>query len=246
MTFNKFILLLFTFLSLLTACDKDDDSINCDNQTIPIFDFSISKGLGLNENRTYFDSDTFFNGSSIKLEVISPDFKYNRFKWKIGTDPTIRTGKRVELEYDVTGDISVTLISEWTPNTECFPNDFGSDTITKQFHLLSSFTDSKVFGEFEGYYESEPDSLITLYVEHDGFLVAHVNNIPVGCFEDDVYISVAYKDFFMSNYDAKFPCPRPKGFGHISNDNKTLTLEYEIWNLDLGERVSRKFIGNRK
>lgn len=248
MNFNKFILLLFTFLLLLTSCGKDDDSINCECQKLPILGFSISQGLGFNEDRMYFESDTFIKGATIKVEVVNENLRYNsQYKWKIGTDPTIRTGKKVELEYDVTGDISVTLISEWTPNIECFPNDIGTDTITKKFHLISSVWDSKIFGEFEGHYESEPDSLVTIYVEpHPDMTGGIVLNVPIGCFEDDVRVSWSYRNFEMGPYDAKIPCPRPIGWGTVSNNNQTLTMEYDIFDLDLNEKVSRKFIGIRK
>lgn len=246
MNFNKLIILLFIFLLFLLACDKKESSINCECQKLPILDFSISQGLGFNEERMYFESDTFIMGSIIKVEVINENLRYNsQYKWKIGTDPTIRTGKMVELEYDVVGEISITLISEWTPNTDCFPNDIGTDTITKKFHLISSVWDTKVFGEYEGYYESEPDSLVTIYVEPNSS-GGNVFNIPIGCFEEDIHISWTYRNFQMGSYHAKNPCPIPSGWGTISDNNQVLTMEYEIFDIDLNQRVSRKFIGNRK
>lgn len=241
MKFNKLNILLFAFLLSLTTCKKEESSFSCECEELPNADFTISKGLGLNDDRRYFESDTLLKGL-VKLEAVHPNLIY---KWKIGTDPTIRVGKKVELDYDFTGNISVTLTAEWTPRIDCFPNDNGNDSVTKTFHLVN-VNQLKIFGEFEGYFETAPDSLRSVYVEYDGFLTAYVNNIPLGCFENDVFITGTYRNFFMPNFDTSIPCSRPKGWGKISEDDKTLTLEYEIWNSELGKRVNDKFIGTKK
>ena len=238
MNFNKFFFLLFIISLLIFTCGKDDEPpVNCECGELPNADFTISQGIGFNEDRRYFESDTILKGP-VKVESVNQLLSY---EWKIGTDPTIRTGKSVELDYDVLGEIEVTLIGHWTPDKDCFPNDNGVDTVMKKFYLVPRL-DAKYFGDFEGYYESEPDSLVTIYINN----LSRIHNIPIGCFENDLAAWGTYRHFFMRKYDAKNPCPIPKGWGTISDDNQTLTLDYEIWDLDLSERVKRKFIGTRK
>ena len=76
---------------------------------MPNADFTISQGLGWNEDRRYFESDTFLD-YEIKVEAINTLSSYN---WTLGLDPSSWDSKSVELDFtDNFGDIEVTLIGE--------------------------------------------------------------------------------------------------------------------------------------
>ena len=241
MNSNKFIFLLFTLI-FLTTCGKDD-SVNCECEKLPNADFTISQGLGWNEDRRYFESDTFL-GSGIKMEAINSLTSYG---WMIGLDPSSWDTKFVELGFSGnSGDVEVTLIGEWTPNNDCFPNDNGVDTVSKTFHIVSDWHSSPVFGEYQGYSESKPDELFNILIEHS-VSFAWVKNLPNSCHinDDELSISITYKHFIMPDYVAYPICPLPKGFGSLADDNKTLTIEYEIWDPATSTKVSDKFIGTK-
>ena len=76
---------------------------------------------------------------------------------------------------------------------------------------------------------------------------AWVKNLPNSCHinDDELSISITYKHFIMPDYVAYPICPLPKGFGSLADDNKTLTIEYEIWDPATRTKVSDKFIGTK-
>jgi hypothetical protein len=243
MNSNKFIFLLFTLI-FLTTCGKDD-SVNCECEKLPNADFTISQGLGWNEDRRYFESDTFLD-YEIKVEAINTLSSYN---WTLGLDPSSWDSKSVELDFtDNFGDIEVTLIGEWTPNNDCFPNDNGMDTVSKTFHIVSVW-ESLFLGNYSGFCESTPNEIFNISIKLDSNgLIGWIENLPNGCNTEEWDLLIGgstYKHFLMPDYIPGIPCSLPKGFGSLGDDNKTLTIEYEIWDQATNTKISDKFIGTK-
>lgn len=234
MNFKKSIF-LFSIIFLI-SCDKSN-SIKCECEEKPNADFTISQ---LIEDGKYLEADTFLD-QFIKVEA---KHALQKYQWKIGLDQNTWDSKSVQLDFGGNyGDIQVTLIGEWTPNKDCFPNDNGIDTVTKIFTIVPN-SEAPFYGEYEGYVESAPNDTFLIKIKETG-PVAWIENLPNGCNTDeyDLLINTSFRHFFMPEYDPGIPCSLPKGPGDLLDDYKTLIIDYEIWDMDLNEKINDRFIG---
>jgi hypothetical protein len=101
-------------------------------------------------------------------------------------------------------------------------------------------------GEYEGYVESAPNDIFLIKIKETGS-VAWIENLPNGCNTDeyDLLLNTTFRHFYMPEYDPGIPCSLPMGLGHLEDDYKTLTIDYEIWDQATNTRISDKFIGTK-
>lgn len=99
----------------------------------------------------YYDTDTLACTSALfKAKEDSADY----YEWHIGRE-IIKGQRSVQrIDFPVGADYEVTLIVHKKPDTLCFPNDDGSDTVTRKFHVLDT-TKQVIFshpwmGKFKG------------------------------------------------------------------------------------------------
>ncbi len=240
----------------ITGCSDDDETCNdptnilCPNydpctvvELVPI-DFTISQGIAWEEERRYFESDTVIYQGDVRLEASEG---LERYEWSIGGDPRIFTDRVVELTYNVLGPIEVTFIGQRVSNPQCFPDDIGVDTIKKTFVLIRR-EDAPIYGKFEGYCESDPNT--TFVIENTPFLgmePSGVSNLPNGCVRNStnsVDGGSIYNALWMSTLDNFPTCPTPKGWGILAEDRITLTIDYMVYG-DNQDTIVDRFIGKK-
>lgn len=135
--------------------------------------------------------DTAYNNQPMVFEA--PGAPYTSYKWLIG-DIDERTGRRVGVAFDskTLGTIPVRLIATRPPNTACFKNDDGVDTLTKVLALVQ-YRDQRapIYGKFQGANSDTPRDTFTVRI-YSGPNAYYPNNpaaepsnyalgIPKGC-----------------------------------------------------------------
>jgi hypothetical protein len=160
----------------VSGCDEDctdETNIDCPNYDPcygvekHILDFSISGDEYLGYNPMI--CDTIFTGSSATFRAnLSDAISY---EWKVGTDTRVWTNQSFGLSfpiqdstYLINNPIPVTLIVEYEPNTVCFPNDDGRDTITKYVHFRSQWQ-ADYYGKWQGYLNDDENNPYTIRIE---------------------------------------------------------------------------------
>lgn len=241
--------IFFVIIMVLTTCQcKDDDMVDpCDNEELqPISAaFDAYTEIGWSDNFRQFKSDTFF----MKRDVIfKAEQEWLSYKWTIGDDPRVFNDREFSLYFqDITTPVNIQLIVEGTPNTDCFPNDDGRDTLNKKIYFVE-FETSPLFGFFRGTTSSNPNDTFNIELQvipPDGS--TNIDNLPKGCTREEnnrMGFQATFRNFALRNLGNYVICPKPQGWGHLDT-NGNISIEYEIYDSDLDEVVSDSFNGKK-
>ena len=108
--------------------------------------------------------DTAYNNQAVALR--GPGAPYTSYKWLVGAIDE-RTGRTTVISFDsrTFGQIPVRLIATRPPNTACFKNDDGVDTLTQTLTLMP-WRDQRapIYGKFRGAYQDTPRDTFTVRV----------------------------------------------------------------------------------
>ncbi len=159
----SFALIVSIFILLIQSCKCDDPSDpNCPNYdpclcvTEDFADFEMEEALFYNGEGGYYQTDTTLENNNVRLTVY--DQSVDSVKWIIGADPTLRTGKSINLSFDEAyGEIPVTVIAYKNLAANCLGENFGTDTITKSIYVLEWWR-APYFGTFSGTTSEDPDT----------------------------------------------------------------------------------------
>ncbi|PKR79719.1 hypothetical protein CW751_13420 [Brumimicrobium salinarum] len=163
-TLLKFLLLPFLFLLALFACKKEQPEIlnaedPCECASEVSADFEIREGLingAAPSINMYTVTDDILTNKTAYFKAKEADAEYT---WYIGAD--IETDRETAKFFPgqwAGSFIPITLVVEKEPNTICFPNDDGYDSITK-YMGVHSFCDSSIMeGTFRVAEENSVDS----------------------------------------------------------------------------------------
>lgn len=163
----KFLLAVLVSLMGCKSCKKDPDPCKALKPTSA--DFTISEPSFGKVGWITYDTDTLF---APYLEVTAVDKEITDctkvFTWFIGNQRV--SGYKMSSVYRErvpTNSLeSVTLVLKKSPNTACFPNDNGMDTVTRQFVCINDIKKCKWFGRFQGYNTDAPTDTFTINIEH--------------------------------------------------------------------------------
>ena len=135
--------------------------------------------------------DTAYNNQPVALQ--GPGAPYTSYQWLIGAVDQ-RTGRTAVVSFDqrTLGSIPVRLIATRPPNTACFKNDDGVDTLTQMLTLMP-WRDQRapIYGKFQGSNKDTPRDTFTVRI-YQGPNFVYPNNpaaepsnyllgIPKGC-----------------------------------------------------------------
>lgn len=133
---------IFLAAILLTlACKKEKpelsngikDPCSCSNEVSA--DFAIEEKTTYIPEDIWVESDTVIRGATVRFTAKEENANYT---WYIGTQVfnTRSVFRNFGQEWsDV--DIPITLVVTKEPNTVCFPNDDGHDSIVQTFHIIN-------------------------------------------------------------------------------------------------------------
>jgi hypothetical protein len=132
------------------------------------------------------DTDTCYM-SSVFFEATQQDA--DSFIWQVGSEMEPRYGKQVNVVFpDVLrgSTFTIRLIVKRKPNTSCFPNDAGIDTVTRKFYFVRFNEPLSWEGTYYGSDDDKPDSMYTIVLGHSydevlGRNILQIFGIPRGC-----------------------------------------------------------------
>lgn len=175
---NLLFLTLASVLLAVVACKKEQPCTDATNPACENYDpclskkpvtadFEIGQGFGWQPPKYLqgFHADVAFFRAWVGFQPVGYDAKDTsvKYTWLLGREvihdfsfyrdfsDTRQTGEN---------DIPITLIIEKKPDTACFPNDDGRDTLTKYIHFVESECEALVMGNFKVLFEGETDSVI--------------------------------------------------------------------------------------
>jgi hypothetical protein len=121
------LLAVIIILSVQSRCKRESDL--CLNPSPFKADFTLGEIIG--DSLVATDTLTFFRMTARAAE------KYASIKWEIGNDArNFENKQEVNLDFNtplIGQTFTVRMIAKGQPNTMCFPDDDGIDTVTKQF-----------------------------------------------------------------------------------------------------------------
>ncbi len=196
--------LVFLTLLILVAnsCKKDEEETCCDprnpecanydpciDSRLPTADFFVSNYMHHMDLEGYplFKADTVFVRDDIAF-IGKEDSSDVTHKWYLGAEViTERTFSRDFKDVVRPRYIEVSHVIEHTPNTDCFPDDDGKDSVYKKIFLPYEYAGLNVIGTYRGAYRGTTDTFEVKIdaIDSDGN-PANVDN---------------FYDFYMLNFE---------------------------------------------
>ncbi|MFT7156283.1 MAG: hypothetical protein ACI8Q1_001288 [Parvicella sp.] len=169
---TKAYIILVLFLAVIWSCKKQQPKLAiaaddpCDCATEVSAEFLIEDKLtrqftNLHQDSVYIIADDIYAGV-VRFRALEEGANYT---WYLGTE-VIDTQSFHRLFDDATigSDITVSLAVSKSPNSLCFPNDDGYDSLSKTFHVYE-YCDSSIM---EGYFRiAEIGSIDSLDIGFD-------------------------------------------------------------------------------
>ncbi|PGH40436.1 MAG: hypothetical protein CRN43_03035 [Candidatus Nephrothrix sp. EaCA] len=194
------------------------------------------------------------------------------YRWELEDYPKNNTTKSFFLDFDQPfGSIEVKLTVTKEPNTSCFPNDDGADTVTKTLVVLDGSKFKFAFeGTFTGYLTDSPSDVFDIRIvnfgerpqrTYTGHYGLRVYNLPKGCgrnnFSPAEYTHEITYGTFRSFYIegkgyANVPCGKDPfiAVGRVYDHNNKISIHIAAYRYDYSTnkniRTDSQFIGIRK
>jgi len=250
------IILLF----FLYGCPDQTKVDPCSGATRVKASFTISESLEGDISGFSILSDTVLEGNIIHFKA---DDSSDTYYWKVGSDTTIYHSREFTLRfYQAYGAVPVTLIITKKPNTNCFPDDKGIDTLIKNIYVIS-FTNAAIIGNYYGCNQDNPKDSFVVNIGYNWdnnalYFAYFMNNLDKGCRGDtNLNLSIwaptvealrFYKgiSFDMGDVCDK-GCNNVKGNAIVENNLNNIKISYNEFQtpIDYKTRVSKVFIGRR-
>ncbi len=202
-----------------------------------------------------FGPDTIFIGDTVltdRVVVLEAAKGHKGYEWKIGKDPYRQavTDRITTLRFPLPfNSIEIRLIVHSKPNTVCFPNDDGIDTLIKYLTVIDRLSNPIRNGRFSGYLAEEPSN--TFVVE---IIDGDIRNLNEGC--------LLNLEQLLSSFDETFAyrkmrfgrdnccvtadgCRDPKGWAVLSSNNVDITIDFTTQINSDDPLLTHKFIGKR-
>lgn len=157
-SFSKISIFSIFLISIIFSCGKDDEpnQVCCSTEIETTADFQFLRRIPGTDSIYWIEPgpfDTIYNGNSgsSKLYFKAKSSRMDSYNWKVGTDPSTFTDSLFFLTFGgINGTIDVTLTTTNNEvNTDCFPNDEGTETFTKSIEMktYSLNTDLPIYGK---------------------------------------------------------------------------------------------------
>ena len=138
--FKPTVIALFFAVILANCKDEHPDPEDpCKNAQEVSADFAIETKLG----DRYFEGDTVYDLGLVRFRAKQ---QHDAYKWVLGAE-TLSTQSFSRSFFPQGTWINVTLMVKSKPNTACFPNDNGMDTLTKRFYVWPVNPEEKILNK---------------------------------------------------------------------------------------------------
>ena len=263
---NLFILTLLITLIILTGCPDDPVRPDpCDGKKPVSAEFDILESNYWGQDKYYSKSDTILYANIANFVAKEENATYI---WKIGSDNREFTTSKVSLRFlDVLGEVPVRLIVNKAPDTLCFPNDDGIDTVTKILYVnrIMENYEPCIFefdlfsGDYTGYNLDNPKDTFTITIEacyphHLDIKIFRLINLIPNCeiiFNPSSVSYNGYRQWLFGHEPGHYECLTPRGLAKIfGKNNDSVNIQYNIqqapgWEYFHKERIKKEFIGVR-
>lgn len=187
------------------------------------------------------EEDTLMVGSYVNFEAL--DQNATSYEWTVGNEAQKRTGKKITVYFrdeSVAYESPITVKLKLTriPDTKCFPNDKGVDSLMKKIYFLNQ-DKWPVYGRYQGSDDVNPSSLFVVEITNErdqsGLPTNFIKNLPNSCNANRAYLggSTAF-EFTIDQFEVfgqELNCyfrQLDKKIGYLSADRKNITIEYEF------------------
>jgi len=255
----KTLLIMGVVIFTIISCHHHHSDPCPSSSTRTSADFTVAQVVTNFETNYYnLNCDTCVQG---ELQFSLKDNSAESVKWKIGSDTTTFTKKSFNLNFpDSILTLPITCIVRKSPNTKCFPDDDGVDTVTKVI-VIKGFYNRLYFGTFHGYNIDSPSQYFDIKLSKKDTTnqcdvcsgcndYLNVHNLPEGL--DDPRVCLlpdcdgTYKSFKITTNSSSLG-NQIDGIGSIddANHNK-VTINYSYIPKGSSNRINKTFIGYRQ
>lgn len=253
-------------LSLESCHDPCDDAkrVSADFRTYNELYYFDKENGNVVEKTKIVEEDTFMLYSYVTFEAFEANAE--SYEWTIGNDPRKRTEKKFTLAFDgltvlQESPISVKLKIKKVPNSKCFPDDLGIDSVTQLIYFLHQ-DNWPIYGKYKGADDTDPNTVFTIEIYRDSkSQETFITNLPNACNPNNPGIRIGYStafEFALNNFPAPsnyFPplvmnCyfqDHYKKIGSLLLDRKNIMIDYEFTEGGVNEsqKKHRVFKGKR-
>ncbi len=177
-----------------------------------------------------FATDTVLMGNFVHFVA---NEGYDSVRWRVGFDDRVFTDPSFRLRFlNITGTFPVQLIAWWTPDTLCFPEDPGVDTLQKLLEVVP-WENSAVIGTYHGYHQGTPEDTFTVQIAQQGNWYK-IYGINPDCTNPDTIASTLGEKIGYTALEINGSgwygdgCLGPQGFATIDESRQQLTVRYTI------------------
>jgi hypothetical protein len=219
-------------------------------------DFLIEERSDITVNAKYTLTDTVFYDKGVRFTALQDDAEYT---WYIGTE--VLHSQSIERFFGSqwsNADIPITLVTRKKPNTLCFPDDTGYDSITKTFHVshLPNWSlPNPILGPIEGNFRVKsahlPDSFdINIDITYHGgeayFNITNYDGLGSNCIQQARPSSRNYRQWFgFYGVGVNLGCDYMTGDVHIRLDN-IVEMNFTFWNHQTNSlSLKRQYLGKK-
>jgi hypothetical protein len=187
------------------------------------------------------EEDTLMVGSYVNFEAL--DQNATSYEWTIGSDTRKRTGKKVTVFFNnesVADESPITIKLKLTrnPDTECFPNDIGVDSVMRKVYFLKQ-DKWPLYGKYQGSDEGNLNALFVVEITNEkdqsGLPTNFIKNLPNSCNTNRAYLGSSTAFEFTINqievFGQELNCyfrQLDKKIGYLSADRENIIIEYEF------------------
>jgi len=254
------LLILLPIVLLLTACPEDDpvkpDPCEGKKPVSAEFDIYEVPPFELPKMWKLYDTDTV-SSDEILFVALEENAEY---EWHLGSE-VIKTKSFSRRQFPKRTNIPVTLIVRKNPDTLCYSQDDGIDTLTRRFYTIG-YTDDGCWdfeylsGTYIGFNTDSKDSLFEVLIKScfkpkpTETNTLRIKNLidSFDIFEWRFGTFGTFKQGYFYNFDHNIS--GPEGLIYFPNNNyDSIRIDYEQqikpgWDYH-DKRISKTFIGRR-
>jgi hypothetical protein len=258
LTFFVLLALLEAFVFSLVGCGDKCEGSKRTSAEFKVYNelyyYDKENGKAI-EKIKQIEEDTLMSPSYVNFEAI--DQNAISYEWTIGADPRKRTGRKVTVFFNDESvadesPITIKLKLKRNPDTKCFPDDKGIDSVTHRIYFLKS-NQWPVIGKYSGSDDSNVFEKYIIEITSRGEL----KNLPKDCSVFSVGVGGTAFEFGIGSTDITgidyinwpncFFRQYDKKIGFLTPDRKTIVIDYSFTDKDQKDNSlkTRKFTGAR-